>query len=71
MNPKTFQREMTKLFEAEALSNFRYYRYPSGLYPLENLNQIWTSPKWGKTKVVETMFGANSSFYYHYYYYFY
>ena len=39
MNLKTFQREMTKFFEAEAMSKFRYYCYTSGWDPIENLNQ--------------------------------
>ena len=53
INPKTFQREMTRFFGAEAMSKFRYYIYLPGWDPLENLNQNWTSPKWGKTKTVK------------------
>ena len=39
MNTETFQREMTKLFEAAAISKVRYYCYPSGWDPKENLNK--------------------------------
>ena len=39
LNPKTFLTEMTKLFEAEAISNFRCHCYPSRWEQLENLNQ--------------------------------
>ena len=44
---------MTRFFEAEAMSIFRYYCYLPGWDPLENLNQNWTSPKWGETKTVK------------------
>ena len=39
MNPKILLREMTKFFEAEAMSKLRYDCYPSGWDPLENFNQ--------------------------------
>ena len=39
LNPKTFQREIIKFSETEAMSKFRYYCYPSGWDPLKNIKQ--------------------------------